>query len=187
VRVDISPVSALTRWEVAVAVDLAVIVPQTDASVTTVTRPDTCLVTALMPTGGRQTGAALSASGATRWVTLLVTVLTAAAVVALVDRLVAVVVAAVAAQTCVATTATRSDTSRATVPPSRSATVAARRRPVAAETYSKPTRDWTPTVTTSHCQQASPCLSVCPAADIEHRARTLLDWSSTIVRRRILL
>jgi hypothetical protein len=142
VRVDISPVSALTRWEVAVAVDLAVIVPQTDASVTTVTRLDTCLVTALMPTGGHQTGAALSASGAMRWVTLLVTVLTAAAAaVDLVDHVVVVAVVA-AAQTCVATTAMRSDTSRATVPPSRSATprltvaALARRRPVTAETYS---------------------------------------------------
>lgn len=118
-RADTSRVTVRTRWEeeeaVAAAETTAV---ATAASATTATRPDICLATARTPTGVRRTGAESSASGATRWVTLLVTARTAAEVDRVADPAAAAVVV-VAAPTCAATTATKSDTSRATVRPLR--------------------------------------------------------------------
>lgn len=118
-RADTSRATARTEWEeeevAAVAETTAV---ATAASATTATRPDICHVTARTLTGARRTGAESSASGATRWVTLLVTARTAAEADRVVDPAAAVVVV-VAALTCAATIATKSDTSLATVRPLR--------------------------------------------------------------------
>lgn len=117
-RADTSRATARTEWGEEVAAVAETTAVATAASATTATRPDICHVTARTLTGARRTGAELSASGATRWVTLLVTARTAAEADRVVDPAAAVVVV-VAALTCAATTATKSDTSLATVRPLR--------------------------------------------------------------------
>jgi hypothetical protein len=167
-RVVTCPVTVLTEW----AEEAVAAVALMDASVTTVMRLDICRVTAQMLTDDHLIGAVLNASGATRWVTLHVTVPTAAVVVVLVH---AVDVAAAAARTCVATTATRSDTSRATVPQLRRALLSC--RPVGGLGWllSNSSRATLPTYVRrsghvvlslgrqySQHVHPSPCISLCP-------------------------
>lgn len=114
-RLVTSRASAPTRWEVAEAV---VSVP-TQGSATTAMEVDICLVTVLK-TERDQTEAAWSVTSVMKWVTLLETVPTPAAVEvvhAMGSDVVEVVVAAVVQRVCAATTATRWDTSHATVQP----------------------------------------------------------------------
>lgn len=103
-KLGISRANAPARWEV--------VIVQIHANATTVMRPDISRVTVLMPTGVHQIKVELSASDAMRWDISPVTVPTVVVVLVVLVR--AVVVAAVD-RTCAATTAMRSDTSRATV------------------------------------------------------------------------